>query len=224
MQPLNFILFNGDFQNVQFKLPHMLLQKKFLYKVLDIVLITPLSKFAYFIYDHLSSRNTTKKLSYGLLSRQNDISNKKESQCLLENLKKAMWTINEFYDLAEGWNGYNADRINENVIEFAKSLIKKIPVIPDIFPTNNGNIQFQFENSQGDYFECELLPNRKINFYKELKNGEYYEGQIDFIKESDLFFEQLSTFEDNIWKQHHQIKTFTMTKSYSGRFREITPL
>ena len=32
---------------------------KFLYKILDIVLITPLSKAAYFVYDHLSSRNTT---------------------------------------------------------------------------------------------------------------------------------------------------------------------
>lgn len=173
---------------------------------------------------NLSSRSNTKKLSYGLLSRQSDISIKKESQSLLENLKKAMLTINEFYDLEEGWNGYNANKINEKVIEFAKSLIKKIPVIPDIFPTNNGNIQFQFENSQGDYFECELLPDQKINFYRELANGKYCEGEIDFIQESDLFFEQLSTFEDDIWKQHHQIKTFTMTKNYSGRFREITLL
>ena len=32
---------------------------KFLYKILDVIIITPLSKFAYFIYDHLSTRNTT---------------------------------------------------------------------------------------------------------------------------------------------------------------------
>lgn len=92
---------------------------------------------------------------------------------------KAIKLVESFKDLQNGWDGYNAKAINEKVIELAIEIIGKLPACPEVFPISDGNIQFQFEDSDGNYMEMEVLENSEVEIYLEMTGQEGKEFSVN---------------------------------------------
>lgn len=84
--------------------------------------------------------------------------------------------IKSFSDLKDNWDGYGADKITEQSILVAISLLDSLFKTTDkilVYPMRNGGIQFEI----GDYKEIEIFNNditelffdSELNIIKELK-------------------------------------------------------
>jgi hypothetical protein len=84
--------------------------------------------------------------------------------------------IKSFSDLKDNWDGYGADKITEQSILVAISLLDSLSKTNDkilVYPMRNGGIQFEI----GDYKEIEIFNNditelffdSELNIVSELK-------------------------------------------------------
>lgn len=85
-------------------------------------------------------------------------------QFALKDFNIALEKINSFKNLETNWDTYGALPITDIVINSSLTFLNKFKIIPDIFPTGRGSIQFEFEKSNGDYLEFEIFTD-KINYY-----------------------------------------------------------
>lgn len=69
---------------------------------------------------------------------------------------KAIHLVAEIANLKKNWNDNEADPIPVNILLKAFELIEILTVLPDIFPTACGTIQFEYEKATGEYLELEL--------------------------------------------------------------------
>lgn len=105
----------------------------------------------------------------------------------MDNLKK----LNRIADLKDDWNLYGASSFSESLIEFCRNMLLKLNRQPDIFPTANNSIQFEFKNKD-DYLEIEIFDDlRCIEYYmkkgsKEIENKAFVQ---DLIQVVDAFYE-----------------------------------
>ena len=127
-----------------------------------------------------------------------------------------------FKDLQNGWDGYNAKATNEKVIESAIEIIRKLPFCPEAFPTSEGNIQLQFEDSDGNYMEMEVLEDSVVEIYLEMTGQETKEfsvsiGDVDEWKKVEklarMFKKEISLNTNCL-----QVNSIQM-KSYSEQFQ-----
>lgn len=95
-----------------------------------------------------------------------------------EQLKEPLARINSFASLSKGWDGYEASVVNRDVIEFAKEVLFRLTAVPEVFPTLEGNIQFQFEDDEDNYLELELQSNNKITTYAEMIDSDPTENEM----------------------------------------------
>lgn len=95
--------------------------------------------------------------------------------------------LNKIANLEQNWNGYGADKLDENLIKRAKDFIEKTDIIASdisVFPTANNSIQIEWEKTDQSYCEAEIFvdniqiyaefPNNKVIFdekYTELKTA-----------------------------------------------------
>ncbi|MCM1323309.1 MAG: hypothetical protein NC218_04000 [Acetobacter sp.] len=63
--------------------------------------------------------------------------------------------LDYFSTLKENWNGFTAQPIMEEIIEFGKQIVELAETQPEIFPLPNGTLQFEWEN---DNIYIELHP------------------------------------------------------------------
>jgi hypothetical protein len=71
-----------------------------------------------------------------------------------------MKQLERYRDLEQGWNGYDAPPIPDDVIDLAKEAAKRPEVAsrgPEASPTGRGTIQFEFLAQQGDEAELEIF-------------------------------------------------------------------
>lgn len=61
------------------------------------------------------------------------------------------------------WNLYNSSPVKVHTIKVAKKIINKLFVVPEVFPTPDGNIQFEFEYKD-IYLEFELIKTNKKQY------------------------------------------------------------
>jgi len=64
--------------------------------------------------------------------------------------------IDEFEELEEGWNGYNAPPIPESVVNRSRRFADEIEEKrgeAEVFPTGRKTIQFEFEDMEIEIFE-----------------------------------------------------------------------
>lgn len=73
-----------------------------------------------------------------------------------ELLKRNNEKLSYISHLSKGWNGYNADPIPSSVVKHMERILKGICKQPDIFPTADDSIQFEYEKSDGSYLEFEV--------------------------------------------------------------------
>lgn len=92
-----------------------------------------------------------------------------------EETLKSLSTLSSFVSLKKGWNGYGAEPLDRELIEFCRALVSNLPQDrqPDIFPTPRGTIQFEYEKDDGSYLEIEVSLGA-FELYGEFPNGETY--------------------------------------------------
>lgn len=74
-------------------------------------------------------------------------------------------TIEEIRGLAENWNDNGAVAFSDAIICKAKEIVDSLDIQPEIFPTANDSIQFEFENANDDYLEFELFEDGKLKMF-----------------------------------------------------------
>lgn len=96
--------------------------------------------------------------------------------------------LDSFLNLKRNWNQNDAEPISEKLVSQAKGLLPVLLVQPEIFPTANGTIQFEYDNSVGDHFDFEMYADGKAEYFWEYKNGaireEIQELDIGLINEA----------------------------------------
>ena len=94
----------------------------------------------------------------------------KPESALLDNIKK----LNRFSSFKENWDGYGAEPLPEELIASAGELIKKLLIQPEIFPTADGTIQFEYEKENGDYLEFQFTGNGTCEVFRRIHGIEEY--------------------------------------------------
>lgn len=106
---------------------------------------------------------------------------------LLMNLEK----LNRIASLEDGWDLYKATSFSNSLIEFCRNLLFKLNRQPEIFPTANNSIQFEFKNKD-DYLEIEIYDDLSHIEYYMKKNGDEIEKSVltqGLIKIVDEFYQ-----------------------------------
>ena len=85
-------------------------------------------------------------------------------------LTKAINKLESFRGLKKDWNGYNAEPFSEKLINKALELLKQTIPVPEVFPTANNSIQFEWEKT-GLYLEIEIFEN-KVEIFAQSKYEE----------------------------------------------------
>ena len=80
--------------------------------------------------------------------------------------------------LEDGWYLEGSQRIDKNVINFAKNVISSFRIQPEIFPNPNGTIQLEWEKyydrgkEDSFYLEIEITPNNLLHIYQIIHDEE----------------------------------------------------
>lgn len=69
--------------------------------------------------------------------------------------------------LEENWNDNGAPSFDEKMINQMRKIINKLTIQPEVFPTANGSIQFEYENEKGGYLEFELFNDNRLKVFSE---------------------------------------------------------
>ena len=87
-----------------------------------------------------------------------------EKQLLKDNAK----ILSEIGQYEENWNGYGAEKINQNRIFKTLDIITsfEIKCQPEIFPTASGTVQLEYEPSTEYYLEIEILRDRYVVYQR----------------------------------------------------------
>lgn len=80
-------------------------------------------------------------------------------------------TLEEFRKTTKkkGWNGYDAEPLSDRVIDNAIALVKTLSSPPEVFPVATGNIQMEWDRSDGGYLEVTVGEDPdKVDLYLEI--------------------------------------------------------
>ena len=78
----------------------------------------------------------------------------------------------------DNWNGYGAQPLPHDTLYKAQHLIPALHVQPEIFPTADGSIQFEYEKDNGDYLEFQFTGKGTCEVFKIIgDNEEYFTSQ-----------------------------------------------
>lgn len=104
----------------------------------------------------------------------------------MDNLKK----LNRIAGLKDDWNLHGAFSFSELLVELCRNMLLKLNRQPDIFPTANDSIQFEFKNKD-DYLEIEIFDDLSHIEYYMKKGGKEIEKSTvvqDVIKVVNQFY------------------------------------
>lgn len=79
--------------------------------------------------------------------------------------------ILEIEKLENNWNGNDATSFSKNILDAARTIVMQLSIQPAIFPTARDSIQFEYENSVGDYLEFELFDNGRVKMFSYTHSG-----------------------------------------------------
>lgn len=118
---------------------------------------------------------------------------------MTEKLKNNLKKLNAIAELKYNWDLHGAPEFNKKLIDFCKEQLLQIDkefsnienVQPEIFPTNNETIQFEFENGS-DWLEIEIRNDMSHIDCFMFKNNEETEQQCSLdalLKVVESFYE-----------------------------------
>lgn len=95
-------------------------------------------------------------------------------------LRKSLLKLDEIKSLKRNWNGNNAKPISKRIICNARTLVINLNKQPQIFPTANESIQFEYDGVNNSYLELQVTKKKIIAYYKVDKNGNETMGELPF--------------------------------------------
>lgn len=116
----------------------------------------------------------------------------------MNDLKNNIKKLNAISELKPNWDLHGAPEFNKSLIEYCKEKLYELEdrfsniekVQPEIFPTVNETIQFEFKNGS-DWLEIEIPNDMSHIDYFMLKNGKETEQQCsldELLKVVGLFY------------------------------------
>lgn len=73
-------------------------------------------------------------------------------------------------DLEENWDGYGGRPIDSDIINRAITLVWNLPIIPEVYPTSNGDIQLEFDTRE---IYLEFVVKKRCVTMLYVENGNY---------------------------------------------------
>ena len=98
---------------------------------------------------------------------------------LSEDVRRSLDVLSEISILEDNWDNYGASRFTEHLITQCRDLVWQLRIQPDIFPTVQGSIQFEWENDVGDYLEIEFFENGRHYMANRKRDGSWIEQTIE---------------------------------------------
>ena len=89
--------------------------------------------------------------------------------------------LQEISQFAEGWDGYTAKPIPQEVIKRTKEMLMMLPDGAKIFPTGRSTIQVEYHKNVDNYFELEISAS-KYDLYSVTGEDEYE----DSVSENEI--------------------------------------
>lgn len=80
--------------------------------------------------------------------------------------------IDEIANLKDDWNGNGANAFSADFLDKMRGVVTHLQRQPEIFPTAQDSIQFEYENSIGDYLEIEFFETGRIKLFSHTHKGE----------------------------------------------------
>ena len=85
--------------------------------------------------------------------------------------------LNEISKLKDDWNKNGAPAFSGKLIRKVQSILEKISIQPEIFPTALGTIQLEYDNSRRDHMEIEIGESGEAEVFVYTYNKkEYFEN------------------------------------------------
>lgn len=97
--------------------------------------------------------------------------------------------LNTLVDIAllrDDWNENGAKAFSNELLKRCRELILKLTIQPDIYPTAEESIQFEWEKPNGDYLEVEIFEDFTCRKYLEKCDGTQEMDVIDITMVGDL--------------------------------------
>lgn len=105
----------------------------------------------------------------------------------LDQLKSNKRKLRKIKNLEYGWNGYNGNEINQEIISKIENIITGLDYQPQIFPTGRGSVQIEKFLDDNNFVEIEI--SEEEVFAYSVKNGEELEKNINVSEINDLINE-----------------------------------
>lgn len=94
-------------------------------------------------------------------------------------LEKNIKRLNQISEFEDNWNGYGAHPFTPEFVASVCELVKDLDRQPEIFPTAQNTIQFEYDKDNGDYLELEIFEDGTVDTFVLLNNGESNENTIE---------------------------------------------
>ena len=108
-------------------------------------------------------------------------------------LQKSIKTLEEISQLRDNWNENGAEPFSDQIIKRCISLVEKLSTQPDIFPTAQKSIQFEWYTPFGNYLEIEIFEDGHCSTLKK-ENNTLLEKKIDFSETGEWIAEFTSKY------------------------------
>ena len=123
-------------------------------------------------YNRLKGQNRLTAYSERIIAGSSDKTYKSTAKDSVkaDNLAK----LKLIQGLKAGWNGNDAPAFTDSVIKIVRSIIEKIDIQPEVFPTALGSIQLEYDNSRRDHMEIEINDSDMAEIFIVKYSGEEY--------------------------------------------------
>lgn len=98
---------------------------------------------------------------------------------LSEDIRRSLDALSEISLLENNWDNNGATSFSEQLVARCQSVVERLSIQPDIFPTAQGSIQFEWENEVGDYLEIEFFEDGQNHLALRESDGRWREQMIE---------------------------------------------
>ncbi len=94
-------------------------------------------------------------------------------------LERNLKVLDEIAALKSNWNENGANAFSAGLVAKCAEIVKKLHIQPEIFPTAQDSIQFEWERDRGDYLEIEFFEDGLCKMYLQKVDGSWKTEEID---------------------------------------------
>ena len=120
---------------------------------------------------------TISSTDYGVSAEYNRVinfttgDNSMSSDGNLDKWPRCSQALQAISELSDNWNDNGASGFSMHLINLARDFLCALPFEPGVFPTARDSIQFEYENSRGDYLEFEIFDDGSLKVFSYAADG-----------------------------------------------------